>query len=77
MSKEEIKSILTDFLCDYDPKRWSNENVYCKYVDLLYDKIENSNKDLKRKIVDLEAKLAESEKRNLTNACDEWANKGE
>ena len=72
MSKEEIKSILIDLICDYDPKRWSNEDVYCKYADLLYDKIENSNAELKekylnishidliRKIADLEAKLAES-----------------
>ena len=74
MSKEEIKSILIDLICDYDPKRWSNEDVYCKYANLLYDKIENSNYELKEKylnivhidqmkqIADLEAKLAESEK---------------
>ena len=74
MSKEEIKSILIDLICDYDPERWSNEDVYCKYADLIYDKIENSNAELKekylnishidqmKKISDLEAKLAESEK---------------
>ena len=73
MSKEEIKSILIDLICDYDPKRWSNEDVYCKYADLLYDKIENSNYELKgkylnishidqmKKIADLEAKLAEKD----------------
>ena len=40
-----------EFFIDYDTHRWSNNDIYNKYVELLY-----------KPISDLEAKLAESEK---------------
>ena len=52
MSKEEIKNLLVDFICEYDMTSWSNGKVYEKFSDLIF-----------KQITDLEAKLAESKKK--------------
>lgn len=49
MSKYEIKSLLLDFIVEYDPMNWSNEKVYDKFTEIFY-----------QKFADLEAKLAQS-----------------
>lgn len=59
MSKEEIKNLLIDFICEYDFTNWSNDKVYEKFSDLIY-----------KKFTDLETKLALTEKA-LELACRE------
>lgn len=51
MSKEEIKNLLIEFVCEYDFTSWSNDKVYEKFSDLIY-----------KQISDLEAKLAKNKK---------------
>lgn len=63
MSKEAIKNILIAFICDYDPNKWSNDDVYDKYAEKI-DKVRSMGEiiavtELTKKVADLEAKLAE------------------
>lgn len=51
MSKEKIKNLLIEFVCEYDFTSWSNDKVYEKFSDLIY-----------KQISDLETKLAEKDK---------------
>ena len=44
-----------EFFIDYDTHRWSNDDVYDKYTEIIY-----------QRIADLEAKLAESESKAYT-----------
>lgn len=37
MSKREIKNLLIDFVCEYDMTSWSNEKVYEKFSDMIYN----------------------------------------
>ena len=50
MSKEEIKNLLIEFVCEYDFTSWSNDKVYEKFSDLIC-----------KRFADLEAKLAEKD----------------
>ena len=71
MSKEAIKNLLMDFMADYDPNKWSNDDVYEKYAEKI-DKVRSMGEiiaftELTKKFKDLEAKLAESEKSKEIN----------
>ena len=68
MDKEEIKDLLLDFTVEYDPVSWSNEKVYDKFTEIFY-----------QKFADLEAKLAESEKKynELKEICSRLVDKYE
>lgn len=35
--KEKIKNLLVDFICEYDLTSWSNEKVYEKFSDIIYN----------------------------------------
>lgn len=46
MTKEEIKNLLIDFICEYDFTLWSNDKVYNKYTDLLFEKFTKIRRNL-------------------------------
>ena len=61
MSKEAIKNLLIDFMADYDPNKWSNDDVYEKYAEKI-DKVRSMGEiiaftELAKKFKNLEAKL--------------------
>lgn len=58
VKQAQIREILIGFVCDYNPDRFSNEDVYAKYAEILYDPI---------------AKL-ETELENIRNDRDVWKN---
>lgn len=65
MSKETIKNLLIDFMADYDPNKWSNDDVYEKYAEKI-DNVRSMGEiiaftEITKKVKTLEAKLAESE----------------
>lgn len=62
MSKEEIKNLLVEFICEYDFTNWSNDKVYEKFSGLIY-----------KKFTDLEMKLALTEKALGLMAKSAWS----
>ena len=64
MSKEAIKNLLMDFMADYDPNKWSNDDVYEKYAEKI-DKVRSMGEiiaftELAKKFKDIEAKLTQA-----------------
>ena len=62
MSKEAIKNLLMDFMADYDPNKWSNDDVYEKYAEKI-DNVRSMGEiiaftELTKKVKDLEHRLA-------------------
>ena len=62
MSKEAIKNLLIDFVADYDPNKWSNDDVYEKYAEKI-DNVRSMGEiiaftELTKKVKDLERRLA-------------------
>ena len=62
MSKEAIKNLLMDFMADYDPNKWSNDDVYEKYAEKI-DNVKSMGEiiavtELTKKVKDLEHRLS-------------------
>lgn len=62
MSKEAIKNLLMDFMADYDPNKWSNDDVYEKYAEKI-DNVRSMGEliaitELTKKVKKLETRLA-------------------
>ena len=62
MSKEAIKNLLMDFMADYDPNKWSNDDVYEKYAEKI-DNVRSMGEiiaftELTKKVKDLEHRLS-------------------
>lgn len=62
MSKEAIKNLLMDFMADYDPNKWSNDDVYEKYAEKI-DNVRSMGEiiaftELSKKVKDLEHRLS-------------------
>ena len=62
MSKEAIKNLLMDFMADYDPNKWSNDDVYEKYAEKI-DNVRSMGEiiaftELTKKVKNLEHRLS-------------------
>ena len=62
MSKKAIKNLLIDFITDYDPNKWSNDDVYEKYAEKI-DNVRSMGEiiavtELTKKVKKLEHRLA-------------------